>query len=94
MLRRLLRRQIRLLAEGAWSRPEPARSGDLIGTYCHDTVLTVPVASHDDALVRSVGEAVTRIVLSPGDADAADRAARVRRELAAYQRGLRNEARG
>jgi phenylpropionate dioxygenase-like ring-hydroxylating dioxygenase large terminal subunit len=85
MLRRLLRREIRLVAQGQWSRPEAARFGDLTGTYCHDTVLTVPVAHDDDARVREIGEAVTRIVLSRGHADTEGRAAAVKRELAAYQ---------
>ena len=90
MLRRLLRRNIRKVAAGTWERPAPPASAGLVHTYCHDTVLTVPKAADDDALVEEVNAAVTRIVLDGGDRDAtaAARRDRLRAELLDLQRGL------
>ena len=88
MLRRLLRRNIRKVAAGAWVAGTPLRSAELVPTYCHDTVLTIPPAADDDALVRAIGEAVTAIILDGDTRTAPDRAAQVRERLRAYQRGF------
>jgi hypothetical protein len=85
MLRRLLRRNIRKVAAGTWAATPPLRSGGVVPTYCHDTVLTIPPADDDDALVRAVGDAVTSIVLDGDMGTAPDRAAQVRERLRAYQ---------
>ena len=92
MLRRLLRRNIRRLAAGEWTRREPIVLGGLVPTYCHDTVLTVPVANDDEARVVSVGEAVTRIVLAADEGAISAREARIRRELDEYQRAFLHNA--
>jgi hypothetical protein len=86
MLRRLLRRNIRKVAAGEWAMPEALQSGGVVPTYCHDTVLTVPVAgAEDESRVTAVGEAVTAIVLDAETRGAADRGARVKERLVAYQ---------
>ena len=91
MLRRLLRRNIRKVANATWERPAPKQAGDLVSTYCHDTVLTIPPRNDDDALIEAVNAEVTRIVLGGEDATAAARLARVRGELREYQQGVAAE---
>jgi phenylpropionate dioxygenase-like ring-hydroxylating dioxygenase large terminal subunit len=92
MLRRLLRRNIRKVAAGTWAAAPPLRSGSLVPTYCHDTVLTIPPAEDDDAQVRAIGEAVTAIVLDSDTTTAPDRATQVRDRLRAYQQSFKYHA--
>ncbi len=92
MLRRLLRRNIRKVAAGAWTPAAPLRSAGLVPTYCHDTVLTIPPAADDDALVRTIGEAVTAIILDADTRTTPDRAAQVRDRLRAYQGSFQGRA--
>lgn len=88
MLRRLLRRNIRKVAAGAWEMQAALLGDGVVPTYCHDTVLTVPVGEDDEARVKAVGEAVTEVVLDPALRGAADRRERVRETLLAYQAGF------
>ena len=89
MLRRLLRRNIRKVAAGDWAAKPSLQSAGVVPTYCHDTVLTVPLAADDDdACVRAVGDAVTAIILDDATRTAPDRTAQVRERLRGYQRGF------
>ena len=78
-------RGIRKVAAGTWTPAAPLHSAGLVPTYCHDTVLSIPPAADDDALVRTIGEAVTAIILHADTRTAPDRAAQVRDRLRAYQ---------
>jgi phenylpropionate dioxygenase-like ring-hydroxylating dioxygenase large terminal subunit len=76
MFRRLLRRAIRRVAESGTVEP-PAESGGRIPTYCHDTIVRLPVdpRSDDRARLRDVGQKVTAIVkesagCAPGEREA------------------------
>jgi hypothetical protein len=88
MLRQLLRRQIRTVAQGGTVGPSPLRSAGLIPTYTHDTVVTIPARGEgreaDAELVRSVGRAVTDIVVKGPHHEAPDRVQRVRALIREY----------
>ncbi|NDZ16893.1 (Fe-S)-binding protein [Variovorax sp. WS11] len=93
MLRQLLRRQIKRVAEGGEPTLSPVRSGGLIPTYTHDTVVPVPARGGDreadGALLRAVSKAITEIVVKGPHQEQADRLQQVRaliREFAERQR--------
>lgn len=87
MLRRLLRRDVRKLAAGEEVAGSPLRTGGLIPTYCHDTVLRIPpIPGIDDLeLQAEIGRQVTGIVVEGEHHTADDRLARVREALRAYE---------
>jgi hypothetical protein len=73
MLRKLVRENIRAVAEG---RPFKALKGGnaVINTYTQDTVVTIPESSGDDrALRRLAGQHVGRLVLDTGELPFAER---------------------
>jgi nitrite reductase/ring-hydroxylating ferredoxin subunit len=81
MLRRLVRENIRAVAEG---RPFKALNGGnaVINTYTQDTVLTVPETGDDDrALRRRAGQHVGRLVIDTGELPFAERMPRFLAEL-------------
>jgi hypothetical protein len=49
MLRQLLRRQIKRVAEGQAPTLSPVRSGAVVPTYAHDTVVQIPATETADA---------------------------------------------
>ena len=63
MLRQMLRREIRTVANGGEPNMSPLRTEGRIPTYVHDTVVPIPVSNDgdDDTLVGQVGEAITDI---------------------------------
>jgi hypothetical protein len=63
MFRRLLRRAIRRVAESG-TIERPAETHGRIPTYCHDTIVRIPVdpRTDDRARLREVGQKVTAIV--------------------------------
>ena len=65
LLRKLLRAQIRRLAEGDAPQLSALRSDGTIPTYCHDTVVKLPPIDgiNDDELVARVGREITRLVV-------------------------------
>ncbi len=88
-LRHFLRRGAQRIAEGAEPELSPVRSNGLIPTYCHDTVVRIPMregasADEDKAFVGQVGHAVTKIVVQGEHQGAADRTERVRAALREY----------
>lgn len=81
MLRRLLRQQIRQVAAGAAPTVAPAVPAGTTASYCHDSVIAVPVApdpASDLDLVRRVGREITAIVVQGEHQAAADRVAQIR----------------
>jgi phenylpropionate dioxygenase-like ring-hydroxylating dioxygenase large terminal subunit len=89
MLRRLLRRNIRALQAGQWEPKEPLRLSGEIATYCHDTVLSIPPADNDEALVTAVSEAVTKIVLEPVPAaTTTERREKVKQAISGFQQSF------
>ena len=93
MLRQLLRRHIRRVAEGEQSSPSQVRSGGLIPTYTHDTVMLIPVGDEsersDVELLRNVGKAITEIVVKGDHHLEPDRLQRVRALIQDYVRQQR-----
>jgi len=88
-LRHFLRRGIRRVAEAGDPELSPVRSNGLIPTYCHDTVLRLPIRNgaspeQDKAFVLEVGKQVTKIVAQGEHQSAADRTERVRALIREY----------
>jgi hypothetical protein len=80
---------VRRIAEGGEPELSPVRSNGLIPTYCHDTVVRIPMregasTEEDKAFVGQVGQAVTKIVVQGEQQGAADRTERVRAALREY----------
>ncbi|GAA5231866.1 aromatic ring-hydroxylating dioxygenase subunit alpha [Verticiella sediminum] len=91
MLRQSLRREARRVAQGEDPVPLGVHGPGPIPTYCHDTVVSIPVVegTDDAAVVRDVGAAITRIVLE-GDYHALpEREAIVRERIAAFAESRR-----
>ena len=83
LLRKLLRAQIRRLAEGDAPQLSPLRSNGTIPTYCHDTVVPIPPIEglDDDELVARVGWEITKIVVEGEHHSRADRHEVVRKQI-------------
>jgi phenylpropionate dioxygenase-like ring-hydroxylating dioxygenase large terminal subunit len=90
MLRKLLRRDIRRLVAGEEVPTSTLRSGGLIPTYCHDSVLGVPpIAGQDDLeLQEEIGRGVTEIVVEGDHHTAEDRLMRVREKICSYEKSF------
>jgi nitrite reductase/ring-hydroxylating ferredoxin subunit len=58
MLRKILRDDIAALERGAPPRGLAFKPGEVVATHCQDTVLRVPAAADDRALLREVGRRV------------------------------------
>ncbi|WP_304308442.1 aromatic ring-hydroxylating dioxygenase subunit alpha [Pseudacidovorax intermedius] len=89
MLRQLLRRQIKRVAEGQPPTLSPVRAGGLVPTYAHDTVVQIPAADAADAQadaerLREIAKAITSIVVKGDHHQAVDRDERVRALIGAY----------
>lgn len=89
MLRQLLRRQIKRVAEGQAPTLSPVRSGGLVPTYAHDTVVQIPAAESADPQadaerLREIAKAITNIVVKGAHHEAADRDAQVHALIRAY----------
>jgi len=80
MLRTMLRREIRKVAAGEAPGVSPARLGETTSTYCHDSVIPVPMleGEADRELARRVGREITAIVVHGAHQAAADRVERIR----------------
>ncbi|WP_076998062.1 aromatic ring-hydroxylating dioxygenase subunit alpha [Variovorax sp. KK3] len=92
MLRQLIRRQMRRMAEGEAPGVSAVRSGGLIPTYTHDTVIQVPPREDkqdDAALLREIGKGITDIVVKGPQHEQADRHERVRALIHAYAESRR-----
>lgn len=94
MLRKLLRRDIRRLAAGEDIPKSPLRVRGLIPTYCHDSVLSVPLIQGEDdlALQEEVGRRVTEIVVEGEHQSHNDRLAKVREKIRDYERSFLAQA--
>jgi hypothetical protein len=94
MLRRLLRRDIRKIAAGEEVPTSTLRSRDLISTYCHDTVLAIPMMGGVDdlELQGEVGRRVTEIVVEGDHQVSDDRLAIIRGLLKDYERSVMSQA--
>lgn len=89
MLRQLLRRQIKRVAEGQAPTLSPVRSGGLVPTYAHDTVVQIPAAESadphaDTERLREIAKAITNIVVKGAHHEAVDRDAQVHALIRAY----------
>jgi hypothetical protein len=76
MLRRMLRKNIRALAEGTAPVPVPAGPDGLLATYVQDTVIPAPPASEaklERERLARVGKRVADLVLASGQQPAAER---------------------
>jgi nitrite reductase/ring-hydroxylating ferredoxin subunit len=58
MLRNILREDIRALETGGTPRGLRLKPGEIVATHCQDTVLRVPPAADDRALLRATGRRV------------------------------------
>jgi len=94
MLRKLLRRDIRKLAAGEEVPTSALRSGGLIPTYCHDTVLAIPpiVGIDDLEMQEEIGRRVTEIVVEGEHHTSDDRLMIVRDMLTEYERSVASQA--
>jgi hypothetical protein len=81
MLRRLLRRNMRALADGARVEPYTIGRDGLVATFCQDTILPAPTAE-DRALLAKQGKAVADAVLASAGEPAAGRRAAIEALLA------------
>ena len=85
MLRRCLRREVgKMEAGGDPIAPTDvsARAVGGIPTYCHDTVVSVPMLFEDDReLLAKVGEGITDIILGADDVPAGQRQAEVGKRI-------------
>jgi hypothetical protein len=94
MLRRLLRREMQKLASDAPLQVSELRSATHTPTYCHDTVLAVPLlAGRDDReLLAEIGRRVTQIVVEGDHHSAPDRTERVRALMRDYEQSFAAQA--
>ena len=89
MLRQLLRRQIKRVAEGQAPTQSPLRSEGRVPTYAHDTVMQIPVDGSADAQadaerLREIAKAVTDIVVKGAHQEEAHRDERIRELVRAF----------
>jgi hypothetical protein len=94
MLRRLLRREMQKMAADEPLHVSQVKSGTHTPTYCHDTVLAIPMLPDvdDREILADIGRKVTEIVVQ-GDYQAApDRAQRVRALMRDYERSFAAQA--
>jgi phenylpropionate dioxygenase-like ring-hydroxylating dioxygenase large terminal subunit len=84
MLRRLLRRRVRALAEDGRVERVTAADGEARASYTHDTVLPIPPPAEGDdrLLLREVGRRVTDIILEADGRPGPERDEEIRRRLA------------
>ena len=91
MLRRLLRREIRAVTNGDAPYVSPAVTAGVTSSYCHDSVIPVPVLpdpAADQDLVRRVGREITAIVVQGAHQLAADRVEQIRQAIRALPNRL------
>ena len=94
MLRRLLRREMQKMAADEPLHVSQVKSGTHTPTYCHDTVLAIPMLPDvdDREILADIGRKVTEIVVQ-GDYQAApDREQRVRALMRDYERSFAAQA--
>ena len=94
MLRRLLRREMQKMAADEPLHVSQVKSGTHTPTYCHDTVLAIPMLPDvdDRKILADIGRKVTEIVVQ-GDYQAApDREQRVRALMRDYERSFAAQA--
>jgi hypothetical protein len=94
MLRRLLRKEMQKLAADEPLNISQVRSAGRTPTYCHDTVLAVPMLPNTDdrELLAEVGRQVTQIVIEGDHHSAPDRMDRVRRLMRDYEQSFAAQA--
>jgi hypothetical protein len=90
MLRRLLRREMRKLANGEPLHVSAVRSNGATPTYCHDTVVEIPPKRdiEDKELLTEIGRKITSFVIEGDHQTAADRIERVRALIRDYERSF------
>jgi len=90
MLRQLLRREIRRIADGHDPKLSTVQIDGVVPTYTHDTVIVVPAGNEgeeaDREMVRAIGKAITEIVVKGEHQTAPDRHTRVQALIRAYAR--------
>jgi len=93
MLRRLLRREMDRVARGG-DAARPAAAPGPRPTYCHDTVLSIPLLPGEDdrKILAEVGRKVTDIVVNGEHQAAADRVERIRALMRDYEGGAAAKA--
>ena len=93
LLRRLLRRELKKLADGETPMSSMVRSNGAIPTYCHDTVMKISESrSGDDSkLLARVGKDVTNIVINGDYQSADDRTEQIRQRIRDYVSELNAE---
>lgn len=88
MLRQLLRRELRRVADGQAPKLSELRAGGTVPTYCHDTVMELPVhpdgPDADREFLRTAGRAITDIVVRGDHQQSPDRAQRIRALIEAW----------
>jgi hypothetical protein len=94
MLRRLLRREMQKIETDRPLHVSQVRSAAYTPTYCHDTVLAIPMpAGRDDReLLAEVGQRVTQIVVEGNHHGTPDRAERIRALLCDYEQSFAAQA--
>jgi hypothetical protein len=94
MLRRLLRREMQKLATDAPLHISQVRSAAHTPTYCHDTVLAIPMlAGRDDReLLAEIGRRVTEIVIHGDHHSSPNRAERIRALMRDYEHSFAAQA--
>ena len=93
LLRRLLRRELKKLADGETPMSSMVRSNGAIPTYCHDTVMKISESrSGDDSkFLARVGKDVTNIVINGDYQSADDRTEQIRQRIRDYVSELNAE---
>lgn len=86
MLRKLLRGEIRKVANGQDPKVSTIRSRGAVPTYCHDTVVNIPPipGEDDDALLLRVGGSITDISVAGDHHSADDRKEQISRLIDQY----------
>ncbi len=94
MLRRLLAREIAKVERGEMPTQSTIRNSQgHVPTYCHDTVVQVPVdPSDDEARQAEVGRRITEIIVEGDYHGADDRKAQVEKRIHDYAGSLQAEA--
>ena len=86
MLRKLLRGELRTVAEGRAPKVSAIRSRGTIPTYCHDTVVRIPpiLGEDDDALLLRVGRKISDINIEGSHQSAENRDQQIRQLIDRY----------
>ncbi|MFT4066355.1 Rieske 2Fe-2S domain-containing protein [Paraburkholderia sp.] len=88
MLRQLLKRESKKVAEGGQPAVSPLRSNGDTPTNAHDTVITSAPRYDDAAFIREVGKAITSIVVHGNHHELDDRDQQVRERIEDYAQSL------